>query len=458
MTSNGGASQAGGSSTGGGDTTGTSGSSSNTSSSSGGGGGSIASLDVVWADEIGTSTGTLVQALATDGSGSTFVAGIFEDNLVLGPDRYACQTQYDCGFLAKLDSNGRSVWSASFIGYISSVSLALAPDGSIVVDGGLRAPTDFGQGAIDGSVYLARFQANGVLEFAVPFDGPGSVEMNGLAIQADGDLVVSGVTTNGIDFGTGVSDAGHFIATLDPNAALRWVAPFLANQIGATPPIAVTAAGDIVVAGGYQGGPILGCDPLPGNASAYVARLDASGNCLVAKPLGDANPTTIAVDPSDDGIAVAGGISGTVDVGSKILTSNEYDGLLVRLDSNADPIWGISFGDAEYQIVNHVAIDAATGDIGITGITSGTANFGDGPKIAPSGNGNAFFAAYDDTGMLKWDRLFGSSFESVGEAAAYAGSGHVVLGGSFSGIFLFTSSFIEAPSDRDGFAFELVQP
>jgi hypothetical protein len=99
-------------------------------------------------------------------------------------------------------------------------------------------------------VFVAKYSATGVPLFAEPFEGTGggsSPTVTGLSVDTSGEMRLSGIHYDGVDFGDGpLSGMGAFEVTLDDSAGLVSVT----SQLGLFP---TTFAGDSG-GGGIVGG------------------------------------------------------------------------------------------------------------------------------------------------------------------------------------------------------------
>ena len=87
---------------------------------------------------------------------------------------------------------------------------------------------------------------------------------------------------------------------------------------------------------------------------------------------------------------------------------------------------------ADIDIGNGVAVDGS-GNVLVTGIFSGTVNFGGG-NLVSAGDFDIFVAKYNASGVHQWSRRFGSAERSTsGTDVAVDGSGNVFVTGYFSG-------------------------
>jgi hypothetical protein len=79
----------------------------------------------------------------------------------------------------------------------------------------------------------------------------------------------------------------------------------------------------------------------------------------------------------------------------------------------------------------------SSGNVVVTGVATGEADFGSG-QIG-SGTGNIFLAKYNSTGGYIWDKRFGSTGWSAGLGLAIDSSRNVIGAGSFAGTIYFDS-------------------
>ena len=92
-------------------------------------------------------------------------------------------------------------------------------------------------------------------------------------------------------------------------------------------------------------------------------------------------PTTraaaLAVDAAGN-ILVAGQFEGTIDFGVGPLTSLKTDGFVAKLSPTGDGLWSKRFGEVKSQdLASGIAVDAS-GTVIVTGIFEGTVDFGGG--------------------------------------------------------------------------------
>jgi hypothetical protein len=238
-----------------------------------------------------------------------------------------------------------------------------------------------------------------------------------LGVATDGAYAIAG------SFQLGATDLGGgplmpkglgdiFVGAYESSWVHRWSARFgntLADEAGA---VAVDADDSMYVAGRYTGAIDLNGKVLVPAAGAnetdlFVAKFDATGQCLWARSIGGAGFETmngLAVDPS--GVYVAGGFATTVDFGQGDVTPvGDADAYIVRRSrADGETLWVKSFGGSGADGIGGLAL---AGDVlAVSGRTAGVAKPGQGNITGPA----AFVATYQaDSGSIRWQRRLGTS-------------------------------------------------
>jgi len=357
----------------------------------------------LWSKRFGDGDIQEAHAVAVDASGNVIVAGNFYGTVDLGGGALTSAGSDDI-YVAKLGPDGAHLWSKRFgdRSSQSARSVAIDASGNVIVTGDFYGVTDFGGGALTstgGDVYVAKFGSDGTHLWSKRF-GDGDYQLaNAVALDASGSVIVTGVLNGSVDFGGGVlSSAGHsdiFIAKFGSDGTHLWSKRF----------------GD----GDYQG--------------AYAAAVDASGNVIVT-----------------------GYFYGTVDFGGGALTTagGAVGVFIAKFGSDGAHLWSKSFSDGSYYMAPHsVAVDASGGVI-ITGYLYGTVDFGGG-ALASAGESDIFVAKFGFDGSHLWSKCFGDDATQYGEAVAVDASENVIIAGSFLGTVCFGGSALTSAGESDIF-------
>jgi hypothetical protein len=265
---------------------------------------------------------------------------------------------------------------------------------------------------------------------------------NGVRFDGRGNMLVTGSFWGTVDFGggplTAASSPSIFVAKYAPDGSHLWSKGYgAAGGVGGGYQSAIDAAGNLFVAASYQGGALdFGCGPLPpgGDFDALVVKLDPTGNCLWSKRFGDAafQQTSAAAVDAAGNVIITGILAGSADFGGGPLSSNGgQDVFVAKLDANGQHLWSKHYGDAADQLTGEIAV-GPSGDVALVGWFNGTIDFGGGP-LTSAGGLDAFVAQLASDGTSLWSRRFGSAGDDAAVSVAMDGAGNVVLTGYFHG-------------------------
>jgi hypothetical protein len=361
----------------------------------------------VWARSLGDIFEEQVTKVAIDGAGNVYIAGMFRGTLDLGGDPLESDTLGTDLFVAKLAPDGTPVWSKRFgtDDYDQLLGMVVDAQGGVALFGSVSDGTDFGTGPItfNGRPFLAKLGPDGAVAYAKPFEPPGAGDgyyPSSIAIDSAGGIVVSAPYYYGnIDY----ESQGLYLSRLDPAGELDWVQDFspIPNSMSVTG-VSVAANDTIFLTGGltgllaFEGVTSSGTDEWgdafvaafgPGGAPRWIrrfspdrGRVDQYGNT------GPGRVTPNAISAVGDGVVLAGGFLGAVDLGGGVRQSAEEpetffqyadDAFAVRLDSKGNYLWDVTFGNTTEQTCTSVGADPS-GDVFIAGPAQGSLPFGEG--------------------------------------------------------------------------------
>lgn len=416
--------------------------------------------------------------VAVDGAGNVLLAGTVEGEIDLGggplPPVSGAGSARDV-YLAKLDAQGKHVWSKR-VGDAQEQAcggMALDATGDMVLVVFVRGTADFGGGPLgspDGRYYVLKLDPAGKQEWASPLgDGPGFTPFE-IALDPAGNILLTGELARRVDFGggplgndgmgDGIGDG--FVVKLDPQGRHVWSKGYGSrgqDELGTH--VVADAAGNVLLSGNTTGVVDLGGGPLGrwGVDSTFLAKLDPDGNHIYSKSLGAEGTWlsfNLAVDPAGDTV-LAGLFDGTVDLGGGPLTSTETARFFAaRLDPLGRHLQSKLFtGDA--PLAPSVAV-SGDGHVLLTGPFDHAIDFGGGElatreAIAP--HADVFFAELDDD----LEFVSAAAFPDVGKYTdnqfgtqiAPTPSRNVILGGYFSGSVDFGDGPLESAGLSDLF-------
>ena len=344
-----------------------------------------------------------------------------------------------------------------------------------------------------------------VFDWAAGISGNQPMHGNGVAVDASGNVYMTGFFENTVDFDPGpgtfnvteVDEAikSIFIVKLDTLGNVVW-----ANSKGGTnepdePNLTVDASGNVYSTGAFEGtvdfdpgsgvfeltaddsGPV---DPVHADFTGgdiFVQKLDAAGNFMWAKAMGGTlrdMGSDIAVDDSGNVYIAGRFFHETVDFDPgpgvfNITSAGAWDIFVCKLDPAGDFVWASVMGGPSIESPPSLALDAL-GNAYTTGRHSEDADFDPGPgnfnfpSLGSPGSHGVFVSKLDSAGNFAWAKTFSGGQKEVGTGIAVDALGNVYTVGNFDntvdfdpgpGTFNLTSNFNPNGSDTDFFVSKL---
>lgn len=380
-----------------------------------------------WARRVGNVGNDEGAGLALGADGEVHVTGSFRDRLDLDPGdgvfELESRGERDA-FVLKLDADGGFIWARRMGGTRTDMALAITVDkencvystglfdGGVDFDPGAGAFNLFSMG--DSDIYIQKLDATGNFLWARQVGGSISEEAHGIALDAEGNLLLSGRFVGRIEFESVAS----------------------ALQIDSI-----------------------------GQQDCFILKLDADANLVWARSVGGSGEAIVrnsdlAVD-SLGNVYSAGSFTGTVDFdpGADVvnLTSQGFPDIhVLKLDAGGDFGWVRRATGSSTQIVTGIALNKQ-GDVFTTGYYHGNLHFSGGAILqgvvgVPSG----FVQKFDAQGDFVWARSFGGG-KCFAQGLAAGGSGEVLASGYFVGTVDFDpgDAALNLTSGEDGAAFVL---
>jgi hypothetical protein len=294
--------------------------------------------------------------------------------------------------------------------------------------------------------------------WARTFGDASAQEAMSVAIDASGNVLVTGTVAGAVDFGGGALPPGGasdaFVLKLDPAGNHLWSRRFGLSGTATGVSIAVDAANDVIVAGDFDGEIDLGAGPATATYSdVFLLKLDQDGNHLWSKTFGDPdfgyedNVSEVVFDPSGN-VLLLGTFDGYIDFGDGEIDPSA-DLVLVKLSSSGSHVYTRRFTTYEPQLWQfHTLGTDAGGNVFLAGGLIGTADFGGGPlTVTFQGNSDVYAAKLDAGGNHVWSKQFGDDYPQEAGAIAIDGDGHVRIHGRAGGSIDFGGGPLAANPD-----------
>ena len=393
------------------------------------------------------------QAISQDAAGNAYVTGYIN---VEYNDTYA---QGSIFFVAKFNASGNIAWlkhyDQPFVFDAKGADIVADANGNVYVVGSFSGTLSLSNnlllastGGSNSDIFIARYNSQGVVQWAGKAGGGSGDYGNGIALDAQGSVFITGSLRGGTDFGNGVfsydnspDSRDYFIAKYENNTGKAvWVKRSSSSSVydGASGRrISIDNLGQIWSVGQFESGLTLENVTLiatsatnPDNQAdkhdIFVAKHDVAGNLLWAKNfvgnklerLGD-----IVCDGQGNAY-VTGSFYQHISLDSIILTAlseQDQDAFVVKLNSAGHVDWAKRIGTSWYDEAKGVGVDANANCY----VTGGMKD-------------KLFVRKYKPNGDLDWTRLaqkhYTISYGGVdGNAISTDADGNSYVAGTFFG-------------------------
>lgn len=350
--------------------------------------------NLLWSTYLGTSGDEWSWRLAGDRAGNVCVVGRTNSTDLPTSGRWATEYHggnWDC-FVTKFSADGAPLWSTYLGGNDHDLAYGAALDeaGSVYVTGRTGSadfPTPGGWDRIyhggGHDVFVSKFSADGQILWSTYLGGSGKDYAYEIAVDARGNVYVTGET-----YSTDFPTIGGYDAT-------------------------------------FNGGD---CD-------AYVAKFSAGGNLLWSTYLGG-NSLEKGTAASADGAAhvYVTGRTMSADFPTPAGYDSSYNGegdvFVSKFDRDGALLWSTFLGGSGYEIGNGVAVDAG-GNIYVSG-NAASANFptpGGWDTSYNGGDGDIFLSKFSGGGALLWSTFLGGGANEQHGLVTLDGMGNICITG-----------------------------
>ncbi len=428
----------------------------------------------LWAKSIGGPYDDSGFDIALDTSGNIYSTGNFQWLPNFDPDTLNLFPGNGYGvYLHKMDSDGHIIWANTTKGLTGTtvgVTMALNAAGDMYSAGAYSGTIDFDPGPdtanlsseIERRLFIRKQDTNGNLLWIIDFGSSPYSLCPTLTTDAEGNIYAAGSFSETADFDpdpnnvsnmTSSGDVDVFIQKMDSSGNLLWV-----KSIGGTgsdngQKVIVDAFGNVYVAGTFSatadfdpGPDVFQMSVAPGTYNEYfILKLDASGNFLWAKQLGesmyiaDFKELSMAVDSSGN-VYRTGGFKGVTDFdpGPGVYYLSSYLGsrdiFIQKLDASGNFLWAKKTGYSNEDEGQSIKLDGS-GNVYVAGVFQNSVDFDPGPGTfeltAPSGS-SMFIEKLDSGGNFLWAKSLDLAAYSPEPSLALDEAGNIYSTGYFN--------------------------
>jgi hypothetical protein len=320
-------------------------------------------------------------------------------------------------------------------------------------------------------IYAAKLDTDGNVMWASSAGGTGND--TGFAIACDniGQCYVAGWFRDApAIFGnvtlTNSGSFNWFVAKYDVAGNVLWAKCNTGNSDSQPKGIAVDAEGNVYVTGRFSGSAIFGSTSL--NASSYeflLIKYNNSGTVSWARTAGGTGldyGSSVAVDSVGNPYVTGYFESSRMNVGSTTLTNYSTgvgEFFTAKYDASGNPIWAKSAEGGDDDEGRHIAVDTYGNACVIGFFHSRTLRFG---SITLTNHNtlftsDVFMVKYDAVGALLSAESFGGSSQDAGRGVCADRAGNLFLSGSFMGSAAFGSTNLNSGGSSDAFLIKLTR-
>jgi gliding motility-associated-like protein len=298
--------------------------------------------------------------------------------------------------------------------------------------------------------FIAKYNSSGGLVWAESFGGTGTDQPNGLDLDINGNLTLTGQFDSQLmdaNPGAGVFNLtavgkDAFIIRLDNNGNFLWAKNISGTGTEAGQKIVSDASGNLVAVGQFHSNiNVDGANiELKGTTDSYVVKYDAAGNVIWKFSLGilkGDNSIVSAVIDKNNNITIAGYINGTVNfdpLGPAFNVSGSNSVFIAQYSPAGILLWS-NVIIATVPNINKLtlAVDAQN-NIFIDGVFSSSINFSSGAPLTAKGTQDVFLAKYNSNGVIQFNRSISGAGAAVNNSDMVVGpDNNLYLSGYFSG-------------------------
>ncbi|WP_437588779.1 hypothetical protein [Sorangium sp. So ce1000] len=400
------------------------------------------------------------QACKRDGSGYEACEG----EVTPAVETCASTDDEDC------DGKDCEVWALSLGGELRDEPKGFAIDasGNSYVFGGFSGRVDVGGVVLSttarSNMFLIKIDPDGKPLWAEQYGSKnGSADASQLpsaiALDSEGNVFISAFSSEPFSLGEDLVGPGHFVSKLDPDGKPLWSKHLTdACLLAGVPSLAVTAQGDLVVAGSFCGAIDFGDGVIrsrEADVDVFLAKLrgsDGSGrrsDGFWGKTFGDDRMQlgARAMIDHDGNVWLAGTYVGSMDFGLGALPATEdLSAYVAQFSGSGEAMSDASFRGSGDQIVTGAALDELGGPL-LAIAFNGSVETGSGTFV--SDGWDSYLLKLSSRSTHQWAKWFGGVGDVESGDLAYDRAGDVYFAGAFDGSMSIGGDELSASGDAD---------
>lgn len=395
-----------------------------------------------------TQIGTAIALIPTT-SGGYYTTGAFRGNtsqLPFVPGEALFSEGMEDIIIISADQSNTINWTKRIGGTLNDRGNSITRDasGNIIITGYFEGTVDFNpstgvanltsNGGKD--IFICKLNSGGAFLWAKSLGGNGDDQGNYISKDNLGNLYITGVFKDTVDFDPGAGNFEKvsqgeddvFILKLDNLGNFRWAKSFGGTNNDFSNYLLINSNSEIYTVGNFRDS--IDMDPnigvvnfsSSGNTDIFISKLDTAGNFIWAQSyggVGDDNCSSIAKD-SQGNIYATGGFSNTVNFNpvsgpSNLSSSGGKDIFVLKISPTGNYMWAKKMGGAQDDFGTSIEVDPIGHPL-IYGYFQGTSDFNPAAavnNIVAVGNKDIFFCKLTYLGNFKWVKQIGGLEEDL---------------------------------------------
>lgn len=381
-------------------------------------------------------------------------------------------------------------YSTGAVGSSAVTDMVTDNKGNVFLTGNFQSAVDFDPdmdlhilNSVGGDdIFISKTSPSGDVLWATRIGGPGEDHVNSIAMDREGNIIVSGSFHETVDFDPGPNvfplSAGEngdaFITKLDESGEFLWAIQITGDGFNEIRSGKTDASNNIFVTGHFEEtadfDPTSGVSSLTSNGQEdiFLAKFTPEGQLTWVHGIGGPGSDSgrgVTVTLTGN-VWVAGHFTESVDFNPKpdeaTLTAQGLEDIFVATyTAQGDYIRALRIGGNENDEVNGIHMDAS-GNILMTGMFKGNVDFNPSTFTAflgSNGGDDGYVVKLSPSGTYVWARSFGGEDNDKGIDISADYLGNILVTGFFKGYPDFYSgtpdSYAQATSEEDIFVLSL---
>jgi hypothetical protein len=375
-----------------------------------------------WTRFLGSDTSDSGADVATDSSGNLYVVGVSYGSLL---DGYVNQGAADI-VLAKYNAFGDLQWIRQLgsVGSDAANAVMTDQDGNVYVTGETTQHLDGSPCPCVRQFFVAKYNSIGDLQW-ISQAGAAGEAIKGLdsAIDSAGNIYVAGSTSGALDGFANLGSGDAFLVKMLSDGVIEWAYQFGSEFSDSASGVTVDAQDSVYIAGSTRGA--IDGNMAFGGSDIYLMKFNGDGVVQWSRQTGSAGPESARQIVSDSaGNLYIIGNAGNDFNGS--INSGGLDMVVLKYDSAGEHIWTRQHGVVGNTDYGYGIALGPHGGVFAVGNTNGCSS---------SVCDEVQILKYNTEGVLLWSDVFGSLDVDQARGVATDSQGNAYITGFTLGVF-----------------------